>query len=53
MSTNSKKELIECERLIGIRIMQKDAESIYSLLQTERNPIFTMEIIPYYAICIY
>ena len=39
MSTNSKKELIEWERLIGIRIMQEDAESIYSLLQTERNPI--------------
>ena len=50
MSTNSKKELIEWERLIGIRIMQEDAESIYSLLQTERNPIFTMEIIPYYAL---
>ena len=50
MSTNSKKELIECERLIGIRIMQEDAESIYSLLQTEKNPIFTMEMIPYYAL---
>lgn len=50
MSTFSKKELIECERLIGIRIMQEDAESIYSLLQTERDPIFIMEIIPYYAL---
>ena len=49
MST-SRNELIECERLIGIRIMQEDAESIYSLLQTERNPIFAMEIIPYYAL---
>ena len=45
MSTNSKKELIECERLIGIRIMQEDAESIYSLLQTEKNPIFTRRIL--------
>lgn len=52
MSTFSKKELIECERLIGIRIMQEDAESIYSLLQTERDPIFIMEIIPYYALLV-
>lgn len=50
MSTNSKKELMEYERLIGILIMQEDTESIYSLLQTERNPIFAMEIIPYYAL---
>lgn len=50
MSNNSKKELMEYERLIGIRIMQEDAESIYSLLQTERDPIFAMEIIPYYAL---
>lgn len=50
MSTSSKKGLIECERLISIRIMKEDAESIYSLLQTERNPIFVMEIIPYYAL---
>ena len=33
-------ELTEYERLISIRIMQEDAESIYSLLQTERDPIF-------------
>ena len=43
-------ELTEYERLISIRIMQEDAESIYSLLQTERDPIFAMEIIPYYAL---
>ena len=42
-------ELTEYERLISIRIMQEDAESIYSLLKTERDSIFAMEIIPYYA----
>lgn len=43
-------ELTEYERLISIHIMQEDAESIYSLLQTERDSIFAMEIIPYYAL---
>ena len=43
-------ELTEYERLISIRIMQEDAESIYSLLQTERDSVFAMEIIPYYAL---
>lgn len=43
-------EITELERLISIRIMQEDAESIYSLIQTERDSIFTMEIIPYYAL---
>jgi len=43
-------ELTKLERLISIRIIQEDAESIYSLLQTERNSIFSMEIIPYYAL---
>lgn len=43
-------ELEEVERLISVRIIQEDAEAIYSLLQTERNPIFSMEIIPYYAL---
>lgn len=40
----------ELERLISIRIMQEDAETIYSLLSTERDSIFTLEIIPYYAL---
>lgn len=40
----------ELERLISIRIMQEDAESIYSLLTTERDSIFAMGIIPYYAL---
>ena len=43
-------ELTEYERLISIRIMQEDAESIYSLLQSERDSVFAMEIIPYYAL---
>ena len=43
-------ELSELERLISIRIIQEDAEVIYSLLKTERNSIFSMEIIPYYAL---
>lgn len=44
------RELAEYERMISIRIMQEDAESIYSLLQTEKDSIFSMEIIPYYAL---
>ena len=44
------KDLKEFERLISIRIIQEDAESIYSLLQSERDSIFSMEIIPYYAL---
>ena len=30
--------------------MQNDIESIYSILNTERNIVFTMEIIPYLAL---
>ena len=40
----------ELERLISIRIMQEDTEAIFSLLSTERDSIFAMEIIPYYAL---
>lgn len=40
MFTNSREELIEYERLISIRIIREDVESIYSLMQTERDPIF-------------
>lgn len=50
MPGDSRIELTECERFISIRIMQEDAESIYSLLQTERDSVFAMEIIPYYAL---
>lgn len=40
----------DVERAISIRIMQEDAEAIYSLLTTERNSIFAMGVIPYYAL---
>lgn len=40
----------ELERLISIRIMQEDAETIFGLLSSERDSIFAMEIIPYYAL---
>lgn len=40
----------EIEKYISIKIMQNDAESIYSILKTERNSIFAMEIIPYLAL---
>lgn len=43
-------EIAGLEKLISIRIMQEDAESIYSLLQTERDAIFSIGIIPYYAL---
>ena len=43
-------ELSELEHLISVRIMQEDAEAIYSLLKTERESIVSMEIIPYYAL---
>jgi hypothetical protein len=43
-------ELSETERLISICIIQEDAEAIYSLLKTERDPIFAMEVIPYYVL---
>ncbi|MBD5521632.1 MAG: hypothetical protein HDR03_10535 [Lachnospiraceae bacterium] len=40
----------DLEKMITIRIIQEDAETIFSLLKTERDPIFAMEIIPYYAL---
>lgn len=40
------------EKMITVRIMQEDAETIFSLMKTERDPIFVMEIIPYYALFI-
>ncbi|WP_455060920.1 hypothetical protein [Parvimonas micra] len=43
-------ELSELEKLVSVLIIQEDAESIYSLLQTERDNIFSMEIIPYYVL---
>ena len=52
MFANSRIELKDYERLISIRIIKEDVESIYSLIQTERNSIFSMEIIPYFALFI-
>lgn len=40
------------EKMITAHIMQEDAETIFSLMKTERDPIFAMEIIPYYALFI-
>ena len=37
------------EKMITVHIMQEDAETIFSLMKTERDPIFAMEIIPYYT----
>ena len=38
------------ERVVSIRIIQEDAESIYSLITTERDAVFSLGIIPYYAL---
>lgn len=43
-------KISELERAISIRIIQEDAEAIFSLLSSERDSIFSMEIIPYYAL---
>lgn len=43
-------DLMAYERLISTRIMQYDVESIYSLMTTERDDTFAMEIIPYFAL---
>lgn len=40
----------DLERLISIRIIQEDCEAIYSLLKSERDPIFMMAIIPYFSL---
>lgn len=40
----------ELERLISIRIIQEDTETISSLMSSERDSIFAMEVIPYCAL---
>ncbi len=45
-------ELLNIEQFISVKLIQEDAESILSLLKTERDSIFCMEIIPYYALFI-
>lgn len=50
MMQRQKDNISELERLITIRIIHEDAETIFSLLSSERDGIFAMEIIPYYAL---
>ncbi len=38
------------EKYCTIRLIQEDAEAIYSLLQSERDPIFSECVMPYYAL---
>lgn len=42
--------LYQLEKEITVRIIQEDMESIYSLMCTEKDPIFSMAILPYYAL---
>ena len=42
--------IVELERMVSNRIIQEDTEAIFSLLSSERDPIFSLEIIPYYAL---
>ena len=50
MKEKSEDTTRDLEKLITIRIIQEGAETISSLLKTERDPIFAMEIIPYYVL---
>ena len=45
-------KLINVEKLITRRIIQEDAETIFSLFKTENNSIFSMGNFPYYALFI-
>lgn len=42
--------LYEIEKEVTVRIIQEDMESIYSLMLTEKDPIFSMASIPYYEL---
>lgn len=42
----------ELERAITVRLIQEDTEAIYSLIKSERDSIFSMSVIPYYALFI-
>ena len=44
--------LAEIERFVSICLMKQDCDTIFSLLQTEHDPIFAMEVVPYYALFI-
>lgn len=48
---NSEKETLNnLEKVIAVRIIQEDAEAIYSLMKSEKDSILSMGIIPYYAL---
>ena len=42
----------EQEGLVSLLIVQEDIEAIYSLMSSVRDPIFSLEILPYYALFI-
>lgn len=44
--------LPEVEKIVSIKILQNDIESAYSMLSTERDSIFAMEIVPYLALLV-
>lgn len=50
MAQQQMDNLSELERLISLRIIHEDAETIFSLLSSERDSVFAMESIPYYAL---
>ena len=41
---------LEEEGLVSLLIVQEDIEAIYSLMSSERDPVFSLEILPYYAL---
>lgn len=50
MGEKSENTIRNLEKSIALRIIQEDAETIFSLLKTETDSIFAMEVIPYYAL---
>ncbi|MCR5012701.1 MAG: hypothetical protein K6A72_10180, partial [Lachnospiraceae bacterium] len=40
------------EKMVTIRLIQADAEDISTLMQNEKDPIFCMAVMPYYALFI-
>lgn len=45
-------DINDLEKLITVRLIQEDVESVSSLMTTERDAIFAMAIMPYYALFI-
>jgi hypothetical protein len=41
---------LEEEGLVSLLIVQEDIEAIYSLMSSERDLVFSLEILPYYAL---